>query len=176
MSRSGCLGARATASCNAPALLVTGVEVIPTKKLRALATGKIETKEAAARAALVAPPLPPPPPAPPPVQVFALQSLSEAIVTTDVEGRLVYLNPAAEKLLGIGRAQAAGRLPSGDPKACAETLLDMLDGPCRRLQLGREDVFHGRSPEAFFKARWQMFLTAVGASALSSFAVVANPE
>src|SRR5215510_2580607 len=31
------------------ALLVTGVEVIPTKKLRALATGKIETKEAAAR-------------------------------------------------------------------------------------------------------------------------------
>ena len=93
----------------APALLVTGVEVIPTKKLRALATGKIETKEAAARAALVAPPLPPPPPAPPPVQVFALQSLSEAIVTTDVEGRLVYLNPAAEKLLGVGRAQAAGR-------------------------------------------------------------------
>ncbi len=93
----------------APALLVTGVEVIPTRKLRALATGKIETKEAAARAALVAPPLPPPPPAPPPVQVFALQSLSEAIVTTDVEGRLVYLNPAAEKLLGVGRAQAAGR-------------------------------------------------------------------
>jgi PAS domain S-box-containing protein len=46
----------------APALLVTGVEVIPTKKLRALATGKIDEKEAAKRAALVAPPLPPPPP------------------------------------------------------------------------------------------------------------------
>ena len=45
-----------------PALLVTGVEVIPTKKLRALASGKIDEKEAAARAALVAPPLPPPPP------------------------------------------------------------------------------------------------------------------
>ena len=54
-----------------PALLVTGVEVIPTRKLRALASGKIDEKEAAARAALVAPPLPPPPPAPPPVQVFA---------------------------------------------------------------------------------------------------------
>src|SRR3954471_9835502 len=44
------------------ALLVTGVEVIPTKKLRALASGKIEEKEAVARAALVAPPLQPPPP------------------------------------------------------------------------------------------------------------------
>ena len=48
----------------APALLVTGVEVIPTKKLRALASGKLDEKEAAARAAMVAPPLPPPPPAP----------------------------------------------------------------------------------------------------------------
>ncbi|HEU4590057.1 MAG TPA: PAS domain-containing protein, partial [Steroidobacteraceae bacterium] len=54
-----------------PALLVTGVEVIPTKKLRAIASGRIEEKEAAARAAMVAPPLPPPPP---PLQVFALQS------------------------------------------------------------------------------------------------------
>jgi len=92
-----------------PALLVTGVEVIPTRKLRAIASGKIEEKEAAARAALVAPPLPPPPPAPPPLQLFALQSLAEAIVTTDLEGRLAWLNPAAEKLLGVSRAQALGR-------------------------------------------------------------------
>ena len=93
-----------------PALLVTGVEVIPTKKLRALAIGKIDEKEAVARAALVAPPLPEPPPVPLPLQVFAMQSLGEAIVTTDIEGRLAYLNPAAEKLLGVGHAQAIGRL------------------------------------------------------------------
>jgi diguanylate cyclase (GGDEF)-like protein/PAS domain S-box-containing protein len=92
-----------------PALLVTGVEVIPTKKLRALANGKLDEKEAAARAAMVAPPLPAPP-MPAPLQVFAMQSLGEAIVTTDTEGRLAYLNPAAEKLLGVGRAQAVGRL------------------------------------------------------------------
>src|SRR6187455_1076130 len=72
----------------APALLITGVEVIPTKKLRALAIGRIDEKEAAARAAMVAPPLP----APPPLQVAALQSLAEAIVTTDLEGRLVFMN------------------------------------------------------------------------------------
>jgi diguanylate cyclase (GGDEF)-like protein/PAS domain S-box-containing protein len=92
----------------APALLVTGVEVIPTKKLRALASGKLDEKEAAARAAMVAPPLPAPP-VPTPLQVFAMQSLGEAIVTTDTEGRLAYLNPAAEKLLGVGHAQALGR-------------------------------------------------------------------
>ncbi len=89
-----------------PALLVTGVEVIPTRKLRALASGKLDEKETAARAALVAPPLPPPPP---PLQVAALESLAEAIVTTDLEGRLVFMNPAAEKLLGIVTLQAQGR-------------------------------------------------------------------
>jgi diguanylate cyclase (GGDEF)-like protein/PAS domain S-box-containing protein len=92
-----------------PALLVTGVEVIPTKKLRALASGRIEEKEAAARAAMVAPPLPSPPVPAPPLQVYALQSLAEAIVATDLDGQLTFLNPAAEKLLGIGRAQALGR-------------------------------------------------------------------
>lgn len=91
-----------------PALLVTGVEVIPTKKLRAIASGRIEEKEAAARAAVVAPPLPTPP-SPPPLQVFALQSLAEAIVATDLEGHLVFMNPAAEKLLGVLRTQALGR-------------------------------------------------------------------
>ena len=108
-----------------PALLVTGVEVIPTRKLRAIASGKIDEKEAAARAALVAPPLPPPPPPPPPLQVFAMQSLAEAIVTTDIEGRLVYLNPAAEKLLGVSRAQAAGRL--------LEEIVGLIDQNDRKL-------------------------------------------
>jgi diguanylate cyclase (GGDEF)-like protein/PAS domain S-box-containing protein len=109
----------------APALLVTGVEVIPTKKLRALASGKIDEKEAAARAALVAPPLPPPPPPLPPLQVFAMQSLGEAIVTTDLEGHLAYLNPAAERLLGVGSAQALGRL--------LEEVVGLVDQDDRKL-------------------------------------------
>ncbi len=92
-----------------PALLVTGVEVIPTRKLRAIASGKIDEKEAAKRAALVAPPVPPPPPAPPPLQVFAMQSLGEPILTTDLDGNLVYMNPAAEKLLAVSKSQALGR-------------------------------------------------------------------
>jgi diguanylate cyclase (GGDEF)-like protein/PAS domain S-box-containing protein len=117
----------------APALLVTGVEVIPTRKLRAIASGRIDEKEAAARAALVAPPLPPPPP---PVQVFALQSLAEAIVTTNIEGRLTWLNPAAEKLLGVSRAQASGRLleeivglvDQDDRKSLADPVREAIGG------------------------------------------------
>jgi diguanylate cyclase (GGDEF)-like protein/PAS domain S-box-containing protein len=107
------------------ALLVTGVEVIPTRKLRAIASGKIDEKEAAARAAMVAPPLPAPPPAPPPLQVSAMQSLGEAIVTTDLDGHLAYLNPAAEKLLGVGRAQAMGRM--------LEEIVGLMDENDRKL-------------------------------------------
>jgi diguanylate cyclase (GGDEF)-like protein/PAS domain S-box-containing protein len=137
----------------APALLVTGVEVIPTKKLRALASGKIETKEAAARAALVAPPLPAPPPAPPPLQVFALQSLAEAIVTTDVDGRLVYLNPAAEKLLGVARAKATGRfleeivdlVDQNDRKLLSDPVKDAVGGNGQSHTLARRAVLLGKT-------------------------------
>src|SRR6187399_3080482 len=104
-----------------PALLVTGVEVIPTRKLRALASGKLDEKESAARAALVAPPLP----TPPPLQVAALQSLAEAIVTTDLEGRLVFMNPAAERLLGVSRVDAQGKL--------LEEIVGLLDQNDRKL-------------------------------------------
>jgi diguanylate cyclase (GGDEF)-like protein/PAS domain S-box-containing protein len=120
----------------APALLVTGVEVIPTKKLRALATGRIDEKEAAKRAALVAPPLPPPPPAAPPLQVFAMQSLGEAIVTTDADGHLVYLNPAAEKLLGVDKAQAAGRALEEVVALVDEKDLKLLSEPVREAAIG----------------------------------------
>ena len=57
--------------------------------------------------------------------MFALQSLAEAIVTTDLEGHLVYLNPAAEKLLGVSRAQAAGRL--------LEEIVGLIDQNDRKL-------------------------------------------
>jgi diguanylate cyclase (GGDEF)-like protein/PAS domain S-box-containing protein len=115
------------------ALLVTGVEVIPTRKLRAIASGRIDEKEAVARAALAAPPLPPPPP---PLQVFALQSLGEAIVATNLEGGLIYLNPAAEQLLGVGRAQALGRqleeivglVDQNDRKLLADPVREALGG------------------------------------------------
>jgi diguanylate cyclase (GGDEF)-like protein/PAS domain S-box-containing protein len=136
-----------------PALLVTGVEVIPTRKLRALASGKIDEKEAAARAAMVAPPLPAPPPPAPPLQVFALQSLGEAIVATDLEGHLTYLNPAAEKLLGASRAQALGRqleeivglVDENDRKLLADPVREALGGNGNPHNLSRRAVLLGKA-------------------------------
>ena len=136
-----------------PALLVTGVEVIPTKKLRAIASGRIDEKEAAARAAMVAPPLPPPPPPPPPLQVFAMQSLAEAIVATDLEGRLTFLNPAAEQLLGVARAQALGRLleetvglmDQNDRKLLADPVREAVGGNGSPHNLSRRAVLLGKA-------------------------------
>jgi diguanylate cyclase (GGDEF)-like protein/PAS domain S-box-containing protein len=136
-----------------PALLVTGVEVIPTKKLRAIASGRIDEKEAAARAAMVAPPLPAPPPPAPPLQVFAMQSLAEAIVATDLEGHLTYLNPAAEKLLGVGRAQAVGRLleevvglmDENDRKLLADPVREALGSNGNPHNLSRRAVLLGKA-------------------------------
>jgi diguanylate cyclase (GGDEF)-like protein/PAS domain S-box-containing protein len=137
----------------APALLVTGVEVIPTKKLRALASGKIDEKEAAARAAMVAPPLPAPPPPAPPLQVFAMQSLGEAIVTTDLDGRLVYLNPAAERLLGIGRAQAMGRPLEEVFGLVDENDRKLLSDPVREAVGGADGIPHNLSRRAVLLGR-----------------------
>jgi len=135
------------------ALLVTGVEVIPTKKLRALASGRIDEKEASARAALVAPPLPPPPPPPPPLQVFAMQSLSEAIVTTDLDGHLAYLNPAAEKLLGVGRAQAMGRLLEEIVGLVDQNDRKLLADPVREAVGGGDGTPHNLSRRAVLLGR-----------------------
>jgi diguanylate cyclase (GGDEF)-like protein/PAS domain S-box-containing protein len=136
----------------APALLVTGVEVIPTKKLRALVTGKIDEKEAAKRAALVAPPLPAPP-STPPLQVFAMQSLAEAVVTTDLEGHLVYLNPAAEKLLGVDKKQVAGRpleeviglVDENDRKLLADQVREAVNGAGNPHAMTRRAVLIGKT-------------------------------
>lgn len=85
-----------------PALLVTGVEIVQTTQVKALnepsyaqqgvGTGLFETLEAAA-----------------PAQTLALESLSEAILTTDALGAIDYLNPAAEQLLGTDSTRAKGK-------------------------------------------------------------------
>ncbi len=77
-----------------PALLVTGVEIIPTQSVPALRQLSIEAEgegRASARRAL------------------ALDSLSEAVISTDAEGRIEYMNPAAERLTGSGEGDAHGK-------------------------------------------------------------------
>ena len=86
------------------ALLITGVEVLPTMTSQAL------------RLPLEAPSGP---------QALALHSLAEAIIATDKDGRISYLNPAAEQLTGSAADAAAGKL--------LEEIVSLVDETDRRL-------------------------------------------
>ena len=98
-----------------PALLITGVEIIPTQTVPAL-----RLPEFAAAAAPVAAPnqaaaLP----------MLALNSLAEAIITTDAEGKITYQNPAAERMTGSVGDQALGKT--------LEEIVGFVDEMDRRL-------------------------------------------
>jgi diguanylate cyclase (GGDEF)-like protein/PAS domain S-box-containing protein len=86
-----------------PALLVVGVEVLPA--VTAPAPTAREADHSPAR--------------------LALESLSEAVLTTDAEGHVQYLNAAAGRLLGAGAAKAIG--------APLEELARLVDETDRRL-------------------------------------------
>ncbi|MBV9621463.1 MAG: PAS domain-containing protein, partial [Gammaproteobacteria bacterium] len=72
-----------------PALLITGVEIIPTQTTPAL---RLPAPSGAADSSLL-----------------ALQSLAEAVIATDREGQITFMNSAAEQLTGVESAQAAGK-------------------------------------------------------------------
>jgi diguanylate cyclase (GGDEF)-like protein/PAS domain S-box-containing protein len=85
------------------ALLITGVEIIPTQTTPALRV----------------------PGEAPAAQQLALASLAEAIIATDERGRISFMNPAAERLTGCESAQAAGKL--------LEEIVSLVDESDRRL-------------------------------------------
>src|SRR6185437_13025826 len=86
------------------ALLITGVEIIPTQTVRTLRLDS--SKE-------------------PSPHLLALNSLAEAIITTDSEGRITYMNPAAEQLSGGIAEQVAGKP--------LEDVIGLVDETDRRL-------------------------------------------
>lgn len=111
------------------ALLIVGVEVLPTQTLQQLGQG-----EERSRARL------------------ALESLYEALITTDVQGRVEYLNPAAERLLGVSSADAAGKSLQEVARVVEESDHSVLIEPVRQalsagipLSLGRRAVLLGSS-------------------------------
>jgi diguanylate cyclase (GGDEF)-like protein/PAS domain S-box-containing protein len=86
------------------ALLITGVEIIPTQTNPALRLAGNDAAEP---------------------QLLALQSLAEAIISTDRDGRISFLNPAAEQLTGSSAAAALGKL--------LEEIISLVDETDRRL-------------------------------------------
>jgi diguanylate cyclase (GGDEF)-like protein/PAS domain S-box-containing protein len=87
------------------ALLITGVEIIPT-----MTTPQLQLGAAAA---------------PPSPQLLALNSLPEAIIATDEQGHITFMNAAAEQLTGSDPEQAAGKT--------LEEIVSLVDEIDRRL-------------------------------------------
>jgi diguanylate cyclase (GGDEF)-like protein/PAS domain S-box-containing protein len=86
------------------ALLITGVEIIPTQTQPQLRLGDDGVVDP---------------------QLLALRSLAEAIIATDKEGRISFLNPAAEQLTGSPASAAQGKV--------LEEIVSLVDETDRRL-------------------------------------------
>jgi diguanylate cyclase (GGDEF)-like protein/PAS domain S-box-containing protein len=93
-----------------PALLVTGVEIVPTQTVPALRALPAHVAAASGVSS---------------VHLFALDSLAEAIIATDREGRISYANAAAEHLIGVEPGAAIGKL--------LEEVIGLVDETDRRL-------------------------------------------
>lgn len=85
-------------------LLMTGVEILPTQTVEAL---RVRTEGDSV------------------AYLLALNSLAEAVIATDVEGRITYLNPAAERLAAASADQAIGKT--------LEEIIGLVDETDRRL-------------------------------------------
>ncbi len=92
------------------ALLVIGVEIVPTQTVPAMRAQPLQAAAASGVSAM---------------HLFALDSLAEAIIATDREGRISYANAAAEHLIGVEAGNAIGKL--------LEEVIGLVDETDRRL-------------------------------------------
>jgi diguanylate cyclase (GGDEF)-like protein/PAS domain S-box-containing protein len=95
-----------------PALLITGVEIIPTQTMQAL---RLPADTSALEP-----------------QLLALQSLAEAIIATDKEGRITFMNSAAEQLTGSDATASMGKTLEDIVSLVDETERRLLGDPVRQ--------------------------------------------
>ena len=69
---------------------------------------------------------------------ITLAGIADAVLTVDADGRIVYMNPAAERFTGFGAQEAMGRL--------LEEVAN-VDAPERRIGRGSRDLLHERVRE-----------------------------
>ncbi|MGH8311344.1 MAG: diguanylate cyclase domain-containing protein, partial [Steroidobacteraceae bacterium] len=112
----------------APALLVTGVEIIPTQTVPALKALAAAVEEHGTA----------------PQHLLALDSIAEAIITTDTKGGIGYMNPAAEKLTGSPIADALGKALEEIAGLVDETDRRLLTDPVRQALSSGAPVSLGR--------------------------------
>jgi diguanylate cyclase (GGDEF)-like protein/PAS domain S-box-containing protein len=105
------------------ALLVTGVEILPTQTVESL---RLRSEGESG------------------VHLLALNSLAEAVITTDAAGKITYLNPAAERLSALPAEQALGRTLEEIFSLVDETDRRLLSDPVRQALASGAPVSLGR--------------------------------
>jgi diguanylate cyclase (GGDEF)-like protein/PAS domain S-box-containing protein len=105
------------------ALLVTGVEILPTQTVESL---RLRSEGESG------------------VHLLALNSLAEAVITTDASGKTTYLNPAAERLSALPAEQALGRTLEEIFSLVDETDRRLLSDPVRQALASGAPVSLGR--------------------------------
>jgi len=61
-----------------------------------------------------------------------LESIGDAVITTDIDGRVDYLNPSAERLMGWSKDEAAGQLFGNIFKIIDEGSRESIEDPMQR--------------------------------------------
>ena len=103
------------------ALLIVGVEVLPTQTLQSL-------QDAVARSR----------------SRRALDAMSEALITTDVDGRVDYINPAAARLMGVAAEDTVGSMLEDLASVADEADRKLLAEPVRQALVGGSALNLGR--------------------------------
>jgi diguanylate cyclase (GGDEF)-like protein/PAS domain S-box-containing protein len=103
-----------------PALLITGVEIIPTQTVPALRLPEPPVGASPAESAAKN------------ISLLALNSLAEAVIATDADGKITYLNPAAERMTGSSASQAVGKVLEDIVGFVDETDRRLLSDPVRQ--------------------------------------------
>src|SRR6185437_3761223 len=105
------------------ALLMTGVEILPTQTVEAL---RVKTD------------------GDPTAYLLALNALAEAVIATDGEGHITYLNPAAERLAATPGTEAIGKTLDQIVGLVDETDRRLLSDPVRQALASGIHVTLGR--------------------------------
>jgi diguanylate cyclase (GGDEF)-like protein/PAS domain S-box-containing protein len=99
-----------------------------------------------------------------------LKSIGDGVITTDVEGRIDYLNPVAEKLTGWSNAQASGQPLSGVFQVKDENTHKPLPDPVQRCLTEQRSIHFPDNTLLTHRGGYREFSIEITASPIRNYA------